>query len=145
MQRTRTNALSRFQQLDRGRRRLLVEAAVSLAAVSAALRLLPFRRAIRLGAGTVDNNRVERCQPDDVVWAIEAAARRLPWRTVCIDKGIAAQRMLRRRGLDATLHYGVGTHAEEGDLKAHVWVTLDGAAVIGGSEAADFAEVSAFR
>lgn len=145
MQRTRTNALSRFQRLDRERRLLLVEAAVTLVTISAALRLLPFSKAIRLGAGTVDNSRMTRCRPDDVVWAIESMARRLPWRTVCIDKGIAAQRMLRRRGMDATLHYGIGTHAEEGDLKAHVWVTLDGAAVIGGPEAADFAEVSAFR
>ena len=145
MQRTRTNALSRFQRLGPERRLLLVEAAATLVAVSAALRLLPFSKTIRLGAGTVANNRAARCVPGDVVWAIEAAARRLPWRAVCIDKGIAAQRMLRRRGMDATLHYGIGTHADEGDLKAHVWVTLDGIAVIGGAEAADFAEVSAFR
>jgi hypothetical protein len=79
-----------------------------------------------------------------VVSAIETAARRLPWRVVCIQKGIAAQRMLRRRGLDAVLHYGIGNDRDRDRLDAHVWVSVDGAPVIGGEEARAFAPVAAF-
>ncbi len=130
----------RFWQLPAGQRALLFEAAVTLTVVSAALPLLSFKRAIRLGC--VPLAPVSSADAQDVVSAVEAAARRLPWRTVCIQRGIAAQRMLRRRGLDATLHYGIGNEAD--GLAAHVWVSLDGVPVIGGKEAGAFAPVGAF-
>lgn len=113
-----------------------------LALASAAVALLPFRWAIRFGAvrlGGRHNHEVEDC-----VWAIEAAARRLPLRTVCIEKGIALQRMLRRSGRDARLHYGARREAANGVLEAHVWVTLAGIPVIGGDEADNFAELACF-
>jgi hypothetical protein len=143
MERSRANALSRFQRLGRERQVLLVEAAATLIMTSAALRLLPFERVIRLGAIPL-SGRPGSASSAEAVWAIESAGRRLPWRIVCIQKGIAAQRMLRRRGFDARLHYGIGRWAGEGELKAHVWVTLGGSAVIGGAEAATFAEVAAY-
>jgi len=120
---------------------LLVEAALRLAQVSIVLALLPFRRAVRCGSVQADGS------PGDFAeccWAIEAAACRAPWRTVCIHKGLALQRMLRRRGFDATLHYGIGKDPAELDLKAHVWVTLDGEPLIGGREAEHFIEVASY-
>lgn len=132
--------VARFWRLPARRQRLLIEAAASLALASAGLALLPFKRAIRLGSTSLGKSSTDTAS--EVVSAVEAAARRLPWRNVCIHKGIAAQRMLRRRGFDATLHYGIGN---EGDtLAAHVWVSLDGVPVIGGEEARSFAPVGAF-
>jgi len=81
---------------------------------------------------------------ETAVWAVEAAARRLPWRTMCIEQGLAAQRMLRRRGIDARLHYGARNDHSAGKLEAHVWVTVDGVAVIGESEAGRFAEIATY-
>jgi hypothetical protein len=135
-------AVTRFWQLSARRRALLLEAAASLALASAGLRLLPFKRAIRLGS--VPLRSAVTGKAEDVAWAIEAAARRVPWRAVCIHKGIAAQRMLRSRGLDATLHYGIGNDADRDALAAHVWVNIDGAPVIGGEEARAVAAVGAF-
>lgn len=134
------HAVTRFRQLPARRRALLLEAMASLALASAGLRLLPFKRAIRLGS--VPLRRAVTGNAEEVAWAVEAAARRVPWRAVCIHKGIAAQRMLRSRGLDATLHYGIGNDSD--GLAAHVWVNLDGAPVIGGEEARAFAAVGAF-
>ena len=53
----------------------------------------------------------------------------------------ALQRMLRRRGCDARLHYGLASGAR---LEAHAWVTLGATALIGGEEAARFREVAAW-
>jgi hypothetical protein len=78
-----------------------------------------------------------------VRWAVLASARRVPWRTVCFQNGMAAQIMLRRRGINSILHYGVAKDTEEG-LKAHVWVTVDGLALIGGEEAEGFACLASF-
>ena len=136
------HAVTRFRQLPARRRALLLEAAASLALASAGLRLLPFKRAIRLGS--VPLRRAVTGNAEEVAWAVEAAARRVPWRAVCIHKGIAAQRMLRSRGLDATLHYGIGNGRDRDGLAAHVWVNLGGVPVIGGEEARAFAAVGAF-
>jgi hypothetical protein len=77
--------------------------------------------------------------------AVNLAARCVPWRTVCFHRAIAAQQMLRRRGAPAVLHYGVAPLAEAG-LNAHVWVTCDGAAVVGGDGTeAVFTELATFR
>jgi hypothetical protein len=122
---------------------LLLEASLVLAAASAILHLLPFRRAIRFGSGGVpdlvdppiDLRRVER--------SVERAARIVPWRTVCLQKGVALQWMLRRRGVDARLHYGIGKD-ERGALRAHVWVTAGQAMLIGSAEAPLYQTVATY-
>jgi hypothetical protein len=135
-------ALRRFRRLSPEKRHLLWEAAGTLLLVSGALHLLPFRRAIRLGS--VDLAPVRRgSSVEDIIWAVEAAARRVPWRTVCLQKGLCAQRMLRGAGVDASLNYGI-RNAVTGKLEAHVWVTVGGRPVIGGEEADGFARVASY-
>lgn len=63
---------------------------------------------------------------------------------MCIEKGIAVQRLLRQSGIDALLHYGARHDLGCGSLEAHVWVTVGGHAVIGGEEALDFTEIAVF-
>lgn len=116
---------------------------MTLAAASAGLALLPFRRAIRFGSIELGRAGIA---PDagECVWAVETAARYLPLRTMCIEKGLAVQRLLRQSGADARLHYGARHHAQSGKLEAHVWVSLDGVILIGGEEAHGFAEVAVY-
>ena len=121
---------------------MLLNAVLSLGATSLVVAMLPFRIAIRFGCVPVRSK--ARGAPEDVIWAIEAAARLVPWRTVCIQKGLAAQRMLRAGGANAVLHYGARHHQEDGKLEAHVWVTVGGNPVIGGEEAAGFAPVATY-
>ena len=129
-------------ELPRQRRRLLVRAVVALTASSAAVALLPFRSAIAFGSVGVKRRR--QAEPANYVWAIEVAARRLNWRTMCIQKGLAVQRLLRKDGVDAVLHYGARRHPESGKLQAHVWVTVADEVIIGGSEAPEFAEIATY-
>ena len=138
----RAGPIARFRRLGSERRRLLARAVVTLSAASAAVAWLPFRRAIRFGLAGAGQTPISAAE--DCVWAVEAAARRLPWRTMCIEKGLAVQRLLRAGGIDARLHYGVRQQAETAGLNAHVWVTVDGRAIIGGEEADGFAEVASY-
>jgi len=142
MQVTRTPALLRFYRLAPERRRLLLRAWAVLTVASAAIAFLPFRIAIRYGA--IPLGRPQRTSSVDCVGAVESAARRMPWRAMCIEKGVAVQRLLRRSGADARLHYGARHAADGGTLEAHVWVSVAGMIVIGGEEAADFAEIAIF-
>ena len=138
---TKASSFGRVRRLNGRQKRLLLRAAGLLAIASAAVALLPFRMAVRFVSVRLGRS---RAAPDEYIWAVEAVSRRLPWRTVCIEKGLVAQRMLRSSGIDAALHYGARHHPDTGRLEAHVWVTVDGRAVMGGAEAADFAPIAVY-
>ena len=123
---------------------LLAEALPTLAWASLAIAFRPFRR-VAAAASLPRQERVpiNRAGARKIVWAVNAWARRVPWRTVCFQRGLAAHRMLRRRGYDSVLHYGVAQGEAKG-LSAHVWVSLEGEAVIGGEEAPNFACLATF-
>jgi hypothetical protein len=139
--------LRRLKEIAWQDRVLLLEAAGALLVASLAIRLLPFRRlADRLAeAAPQPGARSERSLAEigRARWAVEACARRLPWRIVCFQKGLALHRILHRRGVATTLHYGVAQSHERG-LTAHVWVTYQGEPVIGGEEAIGYTCLATF-
>ncbi len=136
--------IARWTRLSPSRRLLLLEAVAGLVVASTAVRLLAFKRAVRIGSIPILGDAIsDTSLVEDVRWAVEAAARRVPWRAVCIQQGIALQRMLRRRGVDARLHYGVG-HGEGGKLQAHVWVAAGDRIVIGGEQAPQYRRLASY-
>lgn len=137
----RAQALLQLYRLDRRKRKLLLRALVLLTLVPLALALLPFETAIRLGSVALRSApwSLEECR-----WAVECAARRVPSRTMCIEKGLVLQRLLRLAGIDARLHYGARHHPDSRELEAHVWITVAGEAVLGGEEAQGFAQVATY-
>lgn len=139
---SRPGITGKWRRTSGERRSLLVRAVCSLAGASISLTLSPFRRAIAFGCVPLAKERGHGALAD-YVWAIQAAARRVPWRALCIEQGLALQRLMRRDGIDARLHYGVRHDHVGGMLQAHVWVTVDGMAVIGGGETG-FAEVATY-
>jgi Transglutaminase-like superfamily len=126
---------------------LLVEAALSLLAAKAALRVLPFRWLEHLFALPVPSpellGRERREARDDVRRAVESVARRLPVRTACFPRAMAVQSMLRRRGVGAALVYGASGGPGK-SLSAHVWVEDEGVAVIGANESEGLAVLARY-
>src|SRR5687768_15180416 len=135
--------VSRFARLGGRRQALLIEAVLALAAASSAIRFRPFKRAIRMGSLPLTGQQATDDMTGDVRWAVETAARNVPWRAMCIQQGLALQWMLRRRGIDARLHYGIAKD-EAGELQAHVWVAAGGSVIIGGDEAPRFKCVATY-
>jgi hypothetical protein len=138
--------MSRLPRLDRlgaGDWLLLGEALLTLAWASLAIDLLPFRRVAAAASRPRGAPRVGAAAARRIKWAVEAWGRRVPWKAVCFQRGLAAHVMLRRRGLPSLLHYGVASDAE-GGLKAHVWISLDGALLVGGEEASAFTCLATF-
>lgn len=125
---------------------LAVEALASLTAASLIIALLPFRTVTKLGARLGDGKRVpavdEHKQALACCWAVEGCARRLPWRAVCFQQGLALQMMLHRRKFSSVMHYGVAQ--TQSGLKAHVWISVAGHVVLGGETAESFAELASF-
>ena len=122
---------------------LLAEAGAAVLAASLAVRLMPFRYlAQRLSRG---ENGAAQADAETVYWlrrAVLAWARRLPWRALCFEQGLAAFALLRRRRLAATLHYGAATVG--GELKAHVWVTSGKTEVVGCENKEDYGLLARF-
>jgi hypothetical protein len=122
---------------------LLAEALAALALASMAIALLPFRKVA--AAASARGRRKARADAETVRrvrGAIQGWGRRVPWKAVCFQRGLALHWMLRRRGIRSVLLYGV-RHREDG-LAAHVWVDVDGETVIGGEEAPSFACLARF-
>ena len=128
------------------------EALVWLAVAAFTLRAFPFKAVIGLAVRPLRRSAPsEPAATDlaaDIRWAVLAAARRAPWRTVCIHRGLAAQIMLRRRGAPSRLYYGARSGGARVDgsqgLAAHVWVRLGDRVVVGGEGADRFAVLAAF-
>ncbi len=131
----------RFAVLPWRDRVMLVEALLLLSVASLAIGLLPFRNVVSVGSAASDAGAGPSAQPGLVRkcrWAVTAWANRVPWRAVCFQRGLALHWMLRRRGVPSLLHYGVG-RSEDGELRAHVWVSVTGEIVLGGEVADQFA------
>lgn len=123
---------------------VLAEATFWLWVAWAALALLPFRRVAAALRPRVRGKARRRADAADrVAWAVETAARHVPWRAVCFHQGIAAQRMLARRGIAAELHYGV-RKGEADERPAHVWVGAEGRIVLGGEDIGLYARLATF-
>jgi hypothetical protein len=136
----------RFARLAGAEQRMIGEALAELAACSLAIARLPFARAVAFGSVPVARREVDPGTAEALATrlcrTIEALARRVPWKAKCFQQGLALQRMLRRRGVDARLHYGIATTDKA--LEAHVWIVVAGRVVMGGAEAVRFREVAVF-
>jgi hypothetical protein len=114
-----------------------------------AISLLPFRYVGRLAAPPIGLHRPKLAREARlnkarrIRWAVITGAARVPWRALCFQQGLAAQLMLRRRGIASVLYYGAAQDDRSG-LHAHVWVRDEDIDVIGGEIAYRFAILAAF-
>ena len=114
-----------------------LEAAALVAIVRVSFWLTSYAATRRL-LGRVAAHRSDRHASDHAVAAVRvgaatrAAARRLPG-TTCLVEALAAEAMLRRRGVASTLHIGVRAPVLATPLDAHAWLECDGVVVVGDS------------
>jgi hypothetical protein len=83
------------------------------------------------------SGRPRRRARKEVQTAIFYVWRRFPWKPNCFPRALAAQAMLRRRGVSTTLYYGAATLPERG-LTGHVWVQDGPVGVVGHCPAQGF-------
>jgi hypothetical protein len=75
-----------------------------------------------------------------VRWAVEAVARHSPVGFVCFPQTLAGYTMLRRRGVQSTMVYGVA-RSPLSKLTAHTWLLVDDRVVLGAEGSAQFTPV----
>jgi hypothetical protein len=142
------NDLKRYARIPRTRRRLLWEALGALTIARGAMALLPFRR-IAAWLGTLGAESPATAAPEEirsaeeVGWAVGVLARRVPWDGRCMAQALAATGMLRRRGLEGTVSFGV-RRGESAGFDAHAWLRLGSCVVTGGPGHQRFKTVTTF-
>jgi hypothetical protein len=141
-----TRAFSRFIALGGSERRLVIEAAALLTLIGAALSLGGFARSRPLLGRCARDGGLASIEPSAVAWAITAAASRFPFRHSCLDKALATDAMLKRRGMPSSIRVGVRRGQVAAPLDAHAWVESGGAVVIGAlDDLRDFTVLSGAR
>lgn len=127
---------------------LLAEAAGWLVAARLAVLVVPFRiLSPRLGTHMAespaedDDRRGETLRR--VGWALRAISRHVPWRSACLEQGLAGKMMLRRRGVPNTLYLGVARDPSA-RVQAHAWLRSGGLVVSGADGRERFTVVSTF-
>ena len=129
---------------------MFFEALLALAWAKVLVHTIPFRRlAPRLGLAQTESPAIitaaERALAVEVSWAVQAAARHIPLRFVCLPQAIAAKWMLRRRGLATTLYLGVAPDRAKPDaIAAHAWLRAGDKIVTGEIEAARHRAIATF-
>ncbi|HZQ08981.1 MAG TPA: lasso peptide biosynthesis B2 protein [Anaerolineae bacterium] len=138
----------RWWRLGPEKRWLLLEAAFWLGVMRAAIRLLSFKqivRVLRLKAGespfVPDSQQSKTAQ--QIRWAVESMAPRIPWETLCLVQGLAGAAMLRRRHLPLSLYFGVAK-TEQGEFQAHAWLCCGDQVLTGGAGRQRFSVIAAY-
>ena len=143
-------ALGKFLQRTRSDRRLFGEALLALIWAKLQVHTVPFRR-LAPGLGRAQSETPATIPPADravavqVSWAVQTAARYVPLGFVCLPQAIAAQRLLRRRGIASTLYLGVAPDRHNrAAIAAHAWLRAGDKIVTGEREAAQHQVLATF-
>lgn len=141
--------LASWHRLPVDEKTLFFEAAYFLGIARLMVLLVPFKRiAPSLGTLIQENDVSEETMTDakalKIGQAIARAVRYMPWESVCLPQAIAAQRMLRRRGLVWNLYLGVAREDVGPGLKAHAWLYSGSSILCGAQGHRQFSVVSVF-
>jgi transglutaminase-like putative cysteine protease len=127
----------RYGRISPAQRSLLWEAFAFLAIARMAMACVPFRRIARWlgtpGAETPAAVTSEIATTAEMVgWAVSALGPRVPWDGRCLAQALAAAAMLRRRGVEGTVSFGV-REGESAGFTAHAWLRVGSRVVTGGA------------
>lgn len=137
------SAVRKFWRLSGADRRLLLEAAVWLAAYRVALWVLPWERVAALRSSR-EKSPAGQISVERLEWAVRAAGRRIPTAN-CLTAALALHHLMSRAGYDSTIHIGVAKTAARG-FEAHAWVEHDGVTLLSSAtEIAHYARLLALQ
>jgi hypothetical protein len=144
------NAPAKWRRRSRTERLLLLEAFALLGLARLTVLILPFKW-LAFSLGRHMNESGTQISVSDLQYArligqaIRSAANNTPWKSVCLPRAVAAQWMLRRRRIAATLYLGVAKDDEKPEkLAAHAWLRCGDIIVTGKAGMEHFTVVSVF-
>ena len=140
--------LLKFARLTFVEKLLLLEAALFMALVRPAILLLPFRWiAPLLGHERLESpleiSPAQVFKARQIGWAVVTMSYRTFWQATCLVQAVAAQLMLKRRGISGTIYLGA-IKDKENKLLAHAWVRCGCEILTGASGSKQFTVIATF-
>jgi len=142
--------VAKFAKLTGPRKRLFLEAFVTLGIMRAAILTVSFRRLTQtlrhsngeIAAEILSDEQLHMAK--EIRKAIGMAAGHTLWESACLAQALTAQRMLQRRGIPGVFHLGVMRDKDAKEkIKAHAWSKC-GDTVVTGDGYKDFTVLSSF-
>lgn len=125
--------LFRFLNLPYQKKKLLGQSLLFVLGIRLGLWILPFRWLngwlAKVGAANLDSRPVNWITIHNVARSVRSCSRYVPHAS-CLTQALATQTLLRLRGLDSQLRFGVDKD-ENRKLIAHAWVESNGKIIIG--------------
>lgn len=127
------NRLRKFLALPFKDQKLLTQSLFLLAAIRTSLWLFPFawinKLVSRLELRESNAELLDWIAIDEIVLSVRAGSRLVPFAT-CLTQALATQVLLRMKGQDSRVRFGVDKDEHNG-LIAHAWVEINGRIIIG--------------
>ncbi len=138
----------KFVRLTSVEKLLLLEATLFMALARPAVLLFPFRRiAPMLGCEQLESpieiTTMQDMKAKQIGWAVVTMSYHTFWQSTCLVQAIAAQMMLKIRGIPGTIYMGMAKD-REGTLLAHAWVRCGSKIITGAPESGQFTIIAAF-
>jgi hypothetical protein len=125
------------------RRKFVLEAAVSLTIARLALLLLPAKWVFAWAARPPRSvQRFRESEIEWVSWAIDRVGSSFFFGAICLPRALAAQRMIRRRGILS--HLCLGVSRKNDTIIAHAWIEIGGEVIVGAAGKDDFIKIAEF-
>lgn len=142
------NDFGRYWKISPAERRLLWEALFSLGIARIIMACVPFRRIARWlgvqGAESPATVTPGNARTAELVgWAVSVLGPRVPWDGRCLAQALAAATMLRRRGVEGTVTFGV-RERESAGFTAHAWFRVGSRVITGGAGHEDYKAFTTF-
>ena len=143
--------VKKFTNLSPKERALFIEAYYTLGVMRAAILRVSFKRLTRSLEHWADKGEIPILDDRQtetalaVGQAIRRAAAYTPWESACLAQSLAAQRMLKKRGIPGVFYLGAAKDDEdEAKMKAHAWSQCGDAIITGGGGHEKFTVLSVF-
>ena len=131
---------------------MIAEAFLLLAAIRAALLVVPFRAAAGWVGVVVPPNSPDQSPAqglaaeqrriaEEVATVVRRASSMAIFESTCLPQALAARIMLKRRDVSSVIHFGVRC-GEEKKLLAHAWLEAGDLDVTGGTIASQYSEIA---
>ena len=140
-----------YRSWPRSRRGLVLEAFCLLGICRFLIRYISFNLTASQLMGWFMAETLGTVEPDkaktaaDVGWIVERMAEHTPWESACLAQAMAAQNMLKRRGIGSTLYLGLNSPGRyQSEPEAHAWLRCGSAILTGESEMGDFQSVACY-
>ena len=106
---------------------------------------LPSSKYLHLNCGTktISPTRKKLESVKLIASTINGLSSRTPFPSTCLVKVLAAHKLLEKRNISHTVHFGVKKDSSK-VLNAHAWLSVANEIIIGGGDLDDFNEISRF-